>query len=68
MSQELLAGRREPRTLPATLDQLHTGKRFQFAQCFRHRRLAQVQPLSRTPQVALLRNGNKAAQMAKADA
>ena len=32
------------------------------------RRLAQVQPLSRSPQVTLLCNGNKAAQMAKADA
>ena len=68
MPQELLAGRGEPRALPAAFHELHTGKRFEFAQRFRYRRLAQMQPLGGAPQIALLRDGDKAAQMAKADA
>ena len=68
MPQELLAGRGEPRALPATLDKLHAGQRLELTERFRHRRLAQMQPLGGAPEIALLRDGDKAAQMAKADA
>lgn len=68
MPKELLAGRGQPCALAAAFDQPHPGQRFKLAQRFGDGRLAQVQPFGRTAQVAFLGNGDKAAEMAEADA
>ncbi len=54
--------------MASTLDQLRARQCFQFAQGLGDGRLAQVQPFGGTAQVALLGDGDEAAEMAEADA